>query len=250
MINKTRKRFQSHLLLVASLLVCLIAISGIPAWASSTTQVIEVEVIREKALQYLTRQLTWPRDRMQVDIIYKGGDVNLPEGMVDFEFRFPGHKNRLGTIPFNLTFRVDNVIRHRATILANVEVRFDVVQATTTMQRGHVISEEDVKLVEIASTNPLMNNIMTNTTDVIGQEVVSNLRSGDMISNYMIKRVHVVKRGDRILLVAEKGPLRITAPGLVQENGFQDAMVRVQNLQTQKTVYGTVMDSKTVKVEF
>ncbi|MGP0565672.1 MULTISPECIES: flagellar basal body P-ring formation chaperone FlgA [unclassified Nitrospina] len=249
MNNKFRKKFQNHLLLVTGLLVFLMGIWSLPAWAAPT-QVIEAKAIQEMARQFLTRQLTWAPDRMRMDIFYKGGDVTLPEGEVDFDFRLPGHKNRTGTIPFNLTFRVDNLIKHRVTLLAKVEVMFDVVQATRNLRRGDVISSEDVKLVQVASANPILNNVMTNVDDVIGQEVVSNLGSGDMISNYMIRRVPVVKRGDRILLVAEKGPLRITAPGLVEENGFQDAIVRVKNLQTQKTVYGTVKNSKTVTVDF
>ncbi|MCF8719197.1 hypothetical protein [Nitrospina gracilis] len=151
MINKTIKKIQSRLLLVTGLLVCLIGISSLPSWAAST-QVIEAKIIQEKALQYLTGQLTWAPDRMKVDISYKGGDVSLPEGNVDFDFRLPGHKNRMGAIPFNLTLRVDNVIRHRITLLASVEVLFDVVQTTRTLRRGDVISGHDVELVQVAST--------------------------------------------------------------------------------------------------
>lgn len=249
MISRTSKKYGRHQLLAIGFLICLVAIPGPSAWAASK-QVIQANVIREKARQFLIQTLAWPPDRMNLDVLYKGGDIELPEGEVEFDFRLPGQKNRAGTVPFNLMLRVDNVVRHRVTLMANVEVLFDVVQATKTMRRGHVISEGDVKLVQIASSNPIMNNIMTDVRDVIGQEVVSYLSSGEMVFSHMIRRVHVVKRGDRILLVAEKGPLRITAPGLVQEDGYQDAIVKVQNLQTQKNVYGTVVDSKTVKVDF
>lgn len=249
MIQQTAYKIQKRLVLAAALLACLFGMANGSAWAEESTQVIKAETIRENAHRFLLRELAWGPNRMNLDVEYKGGDVKVPKGPVEFDFRLPGSKNRAGKVPFSLMIRVDKIVKHRARLDANVEVIYDVVQTTESLERGHIISEGDVELVQIPSMRP-MRNIMTRIDDVIGQKVVRSIGHGQSITNFMIKREHTVKRGDRILLVAEKGPLRITAPGLVQENGFKDAIVKVQNLQSHKTVYGTVVDSKTVKVEF
>jgi flagellar basal body P-ring formation protein FlgA len=59
-----------------------------------------------------------------------------------------------------------------------------------------------------------------------------------------------VKKGDRVMLVVEKGSMKITVPGVVKEKGFKNSLIQVQNLQTKKTVFGQVVDPQTVKVNF
>ena len=60
----------------------------------------------------------------------------------------------------------------------------------------------------------------------------------------------MVKRGDRILLIAERGTLKVTAPGVVRENGFKNQMIKVENVQSHKIVYGTVLNSRTILVNY
>ena len=50
--------------------------------------------------------------------------------------------------------------------------------------------------------------------------------------------------------MAEKGGMRITAPGILKEDGYENAMVRVLNIESKKVIYGWLVDSNTVKVKF
>jgi flagella basal body P-ring formation protein FlgA len=44
--------------------------------------------------------------------------------------------------------------------------------------------------------------------------------------------------------------MKITAPGTAREDGFKNKIVQVVNLETKKTVYAEVINSKTVEVRF
>jgi flagellar basal body P-ring formation protein FlgA len=61
----------------------------------------------------------------------------------------------------------------------------------------------------------------------------------------------LVKRGDVVLVVAESGGLRITTLGMVkQREGRRGERIRVENIDSKKSLYGRVLDAKTVKVDF
>ena len=57
-------------------------------------------------------------------------------------------------------------------------------------------------------------------------------------------------RGDKILIMAQKGGMTITTPGILKEDGYENAMVRVLNIESKKVIYGRLVDSNTVKVRF
>ena len=44
--------------------------------------------------------------------------------------------------------------------------------------------------------------------------------------------------------------MTITTPGILKEDGYEDAMVRVLNMESKKIIYGRLIDSNTVKVTF
>ena len=58
------------------------------------------------------------------------------------------------------------------------------------------------------------------------------------------------KRGEKILIMAKKGGMTITAPGILKEDGYKDAMVQVLNIESKKIIFGNLIDSNTVKVKF
>jgi flagella basal body P-ring formation protein FlgA len=50
--------------------------------------------------------------------------------------------------------------------------------------------------------------------------------------------------------MAQKGSMTITTPGILKEDGYENAMVRVLNMDSKKIIYGRLVDSNTVKVKF
>ncbi len=102
----------------------------------------------------------------------------------------------------------------------------------------------------ISQSNRNFKHAITRLEDVVGFEAVRNLGAGRVITVNSLRKPPLVEKGDRVTLVAEKGSIRITVPGVVREKGFQNSLIQVLNIQTKKTVFGQVVDSKTVKVNF
>ncbi|MCH7622934.1 MAG: flagellar basal body P-ring formation protein FlgA, partial [Nitrospinae bacterium] len=91
---------------------------------------------------------------------------------------------------------------------------------------------------------------VTSIDDVVGKQAIRNMGMGRVITANSLSKPVLVKKGDRVTIIVQSGSMKITAPGLVREKGFKDSLVQVLNIQTKKTVFGMVMDSKTVKVNY
>ena len=212
-------------------------------------QVLTGKVIQESARNYLLKEMDWNPSDVEVSVDYTGKDISLPEGELNLEYQLAGKKRPIGRIPLSLILRVDGEMKRKVWLNASVNVFFDVVQTTRPVPRNRVLKPGDVEIVRVMSSRPLR-NIIYDPSEVIGQKTVRDIDHGQNISPYMVKRVPLVKRGDRVMIIAEGGRLRITAPGVVKEPGFKDTIVQVENQQTKKIIHGTVIDAKTIKVEF
>ena len=65
-----------------------------------------------------------------------------------------------------------------------------------------------------------------------------------------MKKPALGSKGEKIMILAEKGGMKITTPGILKEDGYENAMVQVLNIESKKIIYGRLVDANTVKVSF
>ena len=104
--------------------------------------------------------------------------------------------------------------------------------------------------METVQTERPSQNAITNIDHALGYEAARNLSAGKILIPNFIKRPALGNRGDKILIMAQKGGMTITTPGILKEDGYENAMVRVLNIESKKIIYGRLVDSNTVKVRF
>lgn len=246
-MNHESRTIKGALLLLALLAFWVVSLT--PVMAEEENQILTREKIVESARNYLLNSMDWNPNDVDISVNYTGREIDLPAGRLDMEFQLTGNRHPVGHTLLSLVVRVDDEVKRKIWLNANVEVFFAVVQASRAVPRDRILSPGDVEIVRVRSSRPLR-NIIYDPEEVIGKRAVRDIDLGQTFSPYMLKQVPLIKRGDRVLLVAESGRIRITAPGLAREVGFKGSMIQVENLQTNKTIYGTVVDSKTIKVEF
>jgi len=247
---KTYNRYNSPMLSMAFLMgwVFIYAFSA-PQVLARGTQVLTMETIANEGQKYMENTLSWDRDRMQIKVVYEGKSLLLPKGHLTLDYKLPGQKKRVGRVPFIGFVKVDGIIKKRLRLVANVTVAYDVFRSVRSLKRGHVIQHQDVELVRVKS-NKLMRNIISDESDLIGHRLIRNLGQRESFLNHMVRKIPLVKTGDRVLIVAQKGPLRVTAPGVVKENGFKNDTIRVENIHSRKLIFGTVVDSRTIRINY
>ena len=245
MIKKYKKKGFAVLLVMG---ISLIASSI--AWAKTeNTRTVTSQEIRESAENYLINSLDWDPESMDISIKYEARDLELPEGKVLLDFVKINNPRGVGRIPLTALVKVDGKFIKRLRVNAKVAVYQDVVKTVSSIQRGNVISVSDV-VVERTRTERVLKDIPTTLDKVIGQAVTRNLQNGKIVKFRDLKKVPTVKRGSRVIILARKGSVKITAPGTVREDGFKNSIVQVMNLETKKMIYAEVINGNTVEVRF
>ncbi len=213
------------------------------------TQTLLAQEIEQLGIDYMLEHHPISDEDTEMVIDYKGQDVVLPMGSLDFNIKMTqNHPNSI-RIPLLMTINVDGVFRKGLWMTAHIKSYADVVKARRAIQPGVVLTEEDVK-VERGLVDSSHHRYAVRLGEVIGFKTTRNFRAGTPVDLRYLVRTPLVKRGDRVLIVAKKGPMRITTPGIVREKGFRGTIVSVENVESKKVVYGEVVNSSLVEVKF
>ena len=244
---KIYKKIKFVLLFFVLAMVLIFGVTGNPAWAAS--QKLNVVEIQKFGKEFMFKTLEWDKDRLDVNVIYEGNTLLLPQGNVILDCKLPGRKRRIGRVHFLCLVKMAGVTKKRLRLYADVKVAYDVYRPIRSLKMGHIIQPGDIELTQLKSDH-LLRNIISDESDIMGHKLIRNLEEGETLLAHMVKKIPMVKNGDRILIVANKGSLRVTAPGVIRQNGFKNDTVRVENLQSRKIILGTVIDSRTVQINF
>jgi len=219
-------------------------------WAEvESKRTVTTQEIKERAKKYLESHLDWNPGSMDIEVSYDGKDLILPAGKIILDFGTLNNSRRVGRIPLAAQVKVDDKFIKRLRMNAKVAVFQDVVRTINSVQRKNIIGQSDVT-VDRVLTERLLKDIPNQLDKVIGQEATRNLQTGQIIKFRDFKKVPLVERGSRVIIVATKGSMKITAPGAVREAGFKNSIVQVVNLGSKKTVYAEVLNANTVEVKF
>lgn len=122
-----------------------------------------------------------------------------------------------------------------------------VVAAARPLSRGDVIGDGDVKLVE-RDLAQLHSGYYSDPAEVAGMEVTRTIATDAALSNHLVKEPLQVRRGQRVVLVAESGGLEVRMSGEALDDGATGARIKVRNLSSKRIVDGTVLSATVVRV--
>lgn len=216
---------------------------------ASETKVLTAEVIKQGAVDYLAKTLPWDRESVEITAYYEGGDITIPTGKIDLTYKKFGGNKTAGRLPLTLLIKTDKNYKKRIRINSRVLVSQEVIKTIRSVKRGELLSEDNIQLETIQTERP-WKNVMESLEHALGYEASRNLPSGKILTQKIIKKPALGSKGDKILILAEKGGMKITAPGILKEDGYEDGMVKVLNMESKKTIYGRLVDANTVKVSF
>ncbi len=233
--------------IIALLMVSFL--SGVEVAEALKVQTVAGEVIEARAMEFVKTQIPWDPETTELTLEYKGKDIVVPAGTLEMNFEVPKRGRRMGRVPVTVQIAVNNKLQKKLRLTAHVTRYSPVVKTIRPVNRGEILTAADVE-VEVVPSNRIYRNAVTRLDEVVGSQAIRNIGIGRVITVNSLGRPTLVKKGDQVTLIAKSGPMKITAPGIVREKGFKDSLIQVLNIQTQKIVYGMVMDSRTVNVNF
>jgi len=217
--------------------------------SSREKQTITVEEIKKSATDFLLRTLPWEKEQLEIDIYYQGGKITIPSGEKLLVYKGRGGSKNVGRIPITLEIQVDGIFQKRIGINSRVMVSQKVVKTTRQIKRGEIFTTDNIHL-ETIKTERNLENTIKNIEDALGYEAVNYLPNGRSLLQRSMKKPALGSKGEKIMILAEKNGMKITTPGILREDGYENAMVQVLNIESKKIIYGRLVDANTVKVSF
>tara|TARA_B110000438_G_scaffold297719_1_gene344582 strand:- start:1273 stop:2010 length:738 start_codon:yes stop_codon:yes gene_type:complete len=233
-------------IIVSSLLIFPTLINTASA---SEKQTITVEEIKKSATDFLLHTLPWEKEKVEIDIYYQGGKITIPAGEKLLIYKGRGGSKKVGRIPITLEIQVDGIFQKRIGINSRVMVFQKVVKTTRQIKRGEIFTTDNIHLESI-KTERYLGNTIKNLEDALGYEAVSYLPNGRSLLQRSMKKPALGSKGEKIMILAEKNGMKITTPGILREDGYENTMVQVLNIESKKIIYGRLVDANTVKVSF
>ena len=129
-----------------------------------------------------------------------------------------------------------------------VTVYKNVVVASRSLSRGEVLTENDFKRVKY-DMSQLPVGYIEDPVYGIGMELKRRLATGVPLTASMMKKPHIIKRGQQVSIVARAGGMEVRMSGKALAHGAVGERIRVLNVRSKKKLEGTVTPSGDIKVD-
>lgn len=182
-----------------------------------------------------------------------GGD--LPQG-TRFEFGLPleapARAERVIALEQDLRANafaaiVATAAGDQITLRGKVFALLDVPVPTRPIPPGETVAAADLESRAFPALG-LGRYALTDLDQIEGQEVRRLLPEGRVVQSQSLQSPRAVKRGEKLVLVYTRGPLQVTAPVRALEDAALGEPVRVQNLNSNKTIIGIARGDGRVEV--
>lgn len=169
----------------------------------------------------------------------------LPKGDLICDV-IPANPGILGSSSFSLIFKVDGKVVKNMSVRGKIEALAQIVIAAEPLKKGLVLEPQHLALV-----NMDIDDIATpefDTSNLVGMQLTKAVSKGSPVLGSMVEEVSIIKRGQKVKIVIDSGALHLTTTGLAFTDGKLDQMIKVQNIESNKTLYGRVSGPGVVEV--
>ena len=123
----------------------------------------------------------------------------------------------------------------------------DILVAKRPLVSGKALEEEDVGSIQ-ADVTSLGRGYFPANTSLVGHTTKRAIAPGAVLNGGMLSPPLMVKRGDRVAIVAAAGGLEVRVSGIALADGMQGGRIAVRNASSNRVVQTIITQPGTVEV--
>lgn len=204
---------------------------------------ISTQEVLDVATNYLTK---FQNMDLQVKEISWENDQIVPLGETKIEIEKLGESSA-GKLPLKVYVTVDNQPAARFLATALVDDWREVPVLNKALERGMLISTEDIELVRV-NRREQPYNIAETKDEIIGKALKSKINAGETLRRNLVDMPPVIPIGKKINMIYRLGALSATATGVAMDNGLNGEIIRIKNENSRKIVKAKVISPIQVEV--
>jgi flagella basal body P-ring formation protein FlgA len=173
--------------------------------------------------------------------------ARVPVGPWTVEATMMSFDGRLGRVSLRLDLSADGEVFRRSKITAVIATEVALPVAVRAMAAGHVVDAADIAAGQaIRVDDPA--RFVAQADEVVGRRLRRAIQAGRPFEASELAAPAVVEHGHRVSVIYLADGIRITAPGIVRQQGSVGDRVRVQILPSARVVWADVLDRTQVVV--
>ena len=173
--------------------------------------------------------------------------VVLPAGALQLRVLRTSTQLAPGPQTFHLSAEVGGKEEARFSARADLKLFEEVVVAAHPLAYREVLGAKDVRLERRELSSPNVKPFLR-IEDIVGKQTARAVADNEILTQNVLERPMLIRRGSSITLVYETSGLRVESPGLAEEGGKAGDFIQVKNPASGKAMRGEVVDERTVKV--
>ncbi len=172
-----------------------------------------------------------------------------PLGNVEFSMDSTTLVDKNGRISGFLDVMIDGEKHDKLRLSGEVKVFETVLCVTGSFSRGQTLSRSDV-VGRKKNIFELRDDYLRSFDDVDQKILTTSVKNGAYLRSSFLEASPLMKKGDIIRLLAKNANMSIVTSGKCLEDGYSNAVIKVENLSSGQLVQGVVRDKSIVEVVY
>lgn len=154
----------------------------------------------------------------------------------------------LGRRNFQMLARFDDNEKHfRASAVVKAYRR--VFYLTRSLYKGQPVAKSDIVSREM-DVSRVPKGALSDPSELEGLVASRSIGINRVLKLSYFKELPAARKGSRVLLVADNGPVKVAVPGILKEDAYKGRSVKAMNIMSRKEVVGWLVDAGTVSIRF
>ena len=237
----------SRLFLVAVLFCLACPSPGQTAEAVAPPNLAALENIFQEVV---LKDSPWPREDLKIaNFSVRPLAMALPVGAFDYRITQKPNDSRPGRKNVTAAILQEGKEQGQVKMSGDLQLFGTVVSTTKRLNRNDIITSDDI-LAKRQDVSLLDGGLIGDPKQAVGQKLKTSLPAGAILYAQTVDAPTLVKRGERVTILAKSRAIEITAPGEARNSGALGEIVRVKNLTSRREIQARVMGVGIVETEF
>lgn len=222
--------------------------AGDAAFTSAESQVVSGQQLVAMAIAAIRDRSGIPADSDALTITEMGSvqDNIVPEGELSFAVDLPYGIRYNTPTTVSISIMVDGRLYAKTILKFDVRLYQQVVVAARSIAAGETVTAESLKY-ERMDVGRLVPGYVTDINKLAGLVARRSIPSGLPVNTSMVQKPVLVKRGSTVTIIARINGVEVAVYGQSMQDGCEGQVIRVQNINSRKTIAAKVIDAGTVE---
>ncbi len=213
------------------------------------SQNISAQTLIDKGIHTIRTQVgpNGKQDDLQISLVSRGQDVIVPVGNVTLSTSLPYGIRYNTPVTVMVSVNVNDQSVTKVGLKFNVKLYRQVAVATRQINAREIFTEDSLRY-ERMDTGQIAAGFFTDKSKILGLMSRRPVTPGMVITDSMVNKPVLIKRGSMVILIALVGSMEVTASGQAMQDGYEGQLIRVKNVNSNKIVLGKVIEENKVQV--